>query len=127
LTRLAAAAQDQDKGLEFLDKVMRMMWDGQNDNWPDFLIEYMDRAGMDGKSTDADVKANADKYDAILDKNGADQQATGHGGVPNMALRGEPFFAEDRFDLFFDRLNQNGLTKRKEAIAQLPTSSWTSP
>jgi hypothetical protein len=44
-----------------------------------------------------------------------------------MAFRGEPFFGEDRFDLFFYRLKQNGLTKRVEAPAQLPTESWTSP
>ena len=125
LTRLAAAAQDQDKGLAFLDKVMRMMWDGSTDNWPDFLIEYMDRAGMDGKATDADVKSNPDKYDAILEENAVAQHATGHGGVPNMAFNGEPFFGEDRFDLFFYRLKQNGLTRRSEAQAQLPLESWT--
>jgi 2-hydroxychromene-2-carboxylate isomerase len=122
---LAAAAQDQGRGLEFLDKIHRMMWDGTTDNWPDFLIEYMDRAGMDGKATDADVKAHPDKYDAILDENGVAQHATGHGGVPNMAFRGEPFFGEDRFDLFFYRLRQNGLTRRSDATAQLPLESWT--
>jgi 2-hydroxychromene-2-carboxylate isomerase len=127
LTRLAAAAQDQDTGLEFLDHVSHMMWDGTTDNWPDHLIEYMDRAGMDGKATDADVRSNPDKYDAILEENGVAQRATGHGGVPNMAFRGEPFFGEDRFDLFFWRLQQNGLTKRQEAPATLPTMSWTSP
>jgi 2-hydroxychromene-2-carboxylate isomerase len=101
------------------------VWDGTTDNWPDFLIEYMDRAGMDGKATDADVKAHPDKYDAILDENGVAQHATGHGGVPNMACRGEPFFGEDRFDLFFYRLKQNGLTRRSDAMAQLPLESWT--
>lgn len=127
LTRLAAAAQDQGKGLEFLNQVSHMMWDGTTDNWPDHLVEYMDRAGMDGKATDADVAANPDKYDAILEKNSVAHTACGHGGVPIMAFREEPFFGEDRFDLLFWRLQQNGLTRRQEALATLPTTSWTSP
>jgi len=102
------------------------MWDGQTDNWPDFLVEYMDLAGMDGKAVDADVAANPDKYDAIIQKNATDHTTTGFGGVPVMAFRQEPFFGEDRFDLFFWRLQQNGLTKRT-GNAALPTASWTSP
>jgi hypothetical protein len=30
-----------------------------------------------------------------------------------MEFNGEPFFGQDRFDQFFWRLPQNGLTKRK--------------
>jgi hypothetical protein len=30
-----------------------------------------------------------------------------------MEFNGEPFFGQDRFDQFFWRLQQNGLTKRK--------------
>jgi 2-hydroxychromene-2-carboxylate isomerase len=125
LTRLAAAAQAQDKGLEFLDQVMHLMWDGQTDNWQDHLVEAMDRAGMDGEETDADVAANPDKYDAIIQDNQDAHHATGHGGVPNMAFRQEPFFGQDRLDHLFWRLQQSGLTKRREALATLPTKSWT--
>ena len=126
VTRCAAAAQEQGKGLEFLDQVDRMMWDGSTDNWPDFLIEYMDRAGMDGKAVDADVAANPDKYDAIIKENATAHKATGFGGVPVMAFRQEPFFGEDRFDLLFWTLERSGLTKRT-GRATLPTKSWTSP
>ena len=35
---------------------------------------------------------------------------TGQGGVPTMSFNGEPFFGQDRFDQFFWRLRQNGLT-----------------
>ena len=32
--------------------------------------------------------------------------------VPTMSWNGEPFFGQDRFDQFFWRLRQDGLTKR---------------
>ena len=38
---------------------------------------------------------------------------TGQGGVPTMSFNGEPFFGQDRFDQFFWRLRENGLTQRK--------------
>lgn len=125
VVRCAAAAQMQGKGLDFLNHVMRMMWDGQTDNWPEHLVEYMERAGLDGKAIDEDVAANPDKYDAVLNENAALHNATGHSGVPIVAFRGEPFFGQDRFDVFFWRLQQNGLTKRNDAPASLPTQSWT--
>jgi hypothetical protein len=78
---------------------------------------------MNGKATDADVRSNPDKYDAILAVNGVAHRATGYGGIPNMAFRSESFFGEDRFDLFFWTLQRSGLTKRRDALAALPTQS----
>lgn len=127
LTRLSAAAQDQGKGLEFLNQVNRMIWDGSTDNWQDHVVEYMVLAGMDGEATDRDIAKNPDKYDAILDKNQVAHHDTGHGGVPNMAFRGEPFFGEDRFELLSYRLEQNGLTKRKMAIPPIVTKPRNMP
>jgi hypothetical protein len=49
------------------------------------------------------------------------QSQTGHGGVPLMVIHGEPFFGGDRFDQFFWRLRQNGLTKRLKARAPFTT------
>jgi 2-hydroxychromene-2-carboxylate isomerase len=112
VTRCAIAAQLQGNGLEFLNHVSHMMWDGQTDDWPNHLVETMDRAGMDGKAVDADVAANPDKYDAIIAENMAVHTACGHGGVPLMAFRQEPFFGQDRFDLLFWTLQRSGLTKR---------------
>ena len=61
-------------------------------------------------------------YTVPLPKNrGAE---TGHGRVPLMVFRGEPFFGQDTFDHFFWTLQRNGLTKKK-GHASLPTSSWT--
>ena len=67
---------------------------------------------MDGAATDAEIAANPDKYDAIIEENQEAHHATGHGGVPNMAFRGEPFFGQDMFDCFFWRLAENGLTRK---------------
>ena len=125
VSRCAAAAQQQGKGLKFLDHVSHMMWDGTTDDWPKHLVEYMNRAGMDGEAVDADVAANPDKYDAILEENRDAHTACGHGGFPLMAFRGEPFFGQDRFDLLFWTLQRNGLTKRK-GHATLPLSTSTS-
>jgi hypothetical protein len=59
-----------------------------------------------------------------VQKNSVAHTACGHGGVPIMAFREEPFFGEDRFDMFFWTLQRNGLT-RKKGNAPLPESSWT--
>lgn len=117
LTYLAVAAVEQGEGLEFLDVVSHMMWDGSTDDWPDKLVDAMNKAGMDGAATDAEVAANPEKYEAIVQKNQTDHHATGHGGVPNMAFRGEPFFGQDRFDILFFRLVENGLTTRNAPVA----------
>jgi 2-hydroxychromene-2-carboxylate isomerase len=121
VSRCAAAAKLQDKGGEFLDHVMHMMWNGTVDNWPDHLAEYMNRAGLDGEAVLADVKANPKKYDAVFDEVAKAKGKTGSGGVPEMVFRGEPFFGQDMFDSFFWRLAQNGLTRKDGA--PLPTFS----
>jgi len=115
VSRCAAAAKLQDKGGEFLDHVMHMMWNGTVDNWPDHLAEYMNRAGMDGEAVLADVKKNPKKYDAVFDEVAKAKSKTGSGGVPEMVFRGEPFFGQDMFDSFFWRLAQNGLTRKDGA------------
>ena len=53
--------------------------------------------------------------DAVWLENSKIQTQAGHGGVPLMIFNGEPFFGGDRFDVFFWRLRQNGLTSRYEA------------
>ncbi|HDO51799.1 MAG TPA: 2-hydroxychromene-2-carboxylate isomerase, partial [Rhizobiales bacterium] len=48
LTRLAAAAVEAGKGLEFQDQVMRLLWDGRTDNWHEgmHLTAAIKRAGL---------------------------------------------------------------------------------
>jgi 2-hydroxychromene-2-carboxylate isomerase len=73
---------------------------------------------MDYKAVLKDIDKNPEKYDAVWEKNQKDHVMTGHGGVPTMTIRevGEPFFGQDRFDMFFWRLKENGLTKREKPI-----------
>ena len=71
--------------------------------------------GMYGKAILADVKANPKKYEDRLNANNKVKAKTGHGG--------EPFFGQDKFDVFFWRLARNGLT-RKDGAA-MPSFSWT--
>jgi 2-hydroxychromene-2-carboxylate isomerase len=56
--------------------------------------------------------ANPDHYRAAIDANQEAQRAAGHYGVPLMALEGEPFFGQDRFDQLVWRLKQKGLQAR---------------
>jgi 2-hydroxychromene-2-carboxylate isomerase len=112
VSRCAVAAKMQGKGGEFLDHVMHMMWNGTVDNWPEYLAQYMDRAGMDGEAVLADIKANPKKYDDVFAEVANAKAKTGSGGVPEMVFRGEPFFGQDMFDSFFWRLAENGLTRK---------------
>lgn len=118
LVLLSAAAQIQGKTPAFYNEVAHIIWDGKNDNWVPLLPGAVDAAGMDYKATMKDIEANQAKYDAIWEQNAEDHAMTGHGGVPVMTVREvrEPFFGEDRFDMFGWRLLQNGLTKRDKPI-----------
>jgi 2-hydroxychromene-2-carboxylate isomerase len=118
LVLLGAAAQLQGKTPAFYNEVGHIIWDGTNDNWVPLLKGAVHAAGMDYDATMKDIKENKEKYNAVWVKNAKDQAMTGHGGVPNMTIREvhEPFFGQDRFDYFFYRLLQNGLTKRDKPI-----------
>jgi len=45
------------------------------------------------------------------------QLNAGHGGVPLMIFQGEPFFGQDRFNQFYWRLRESGLTRRDQPRA----------
>lgn len=117
LVRLATAAQLQGNTLQFHHHVARRIWSGGQD-WTKFLEQDVDAAGMDYGALTKDFQAHPAKYDDAWKKNTDDHMMTGHGGVPNMIIRdvGEPFFGQDRFDQFFWRLRQNGLTLRGNPV-----------
>ena len=124
VTRMAAAAQLQDKGDAFLDSVFRMIWDGSVADWPGQIIPAMNAAGLNAKAMDADVRANPANYDKILAENARAQTACGHEGDAMAAFRQEPFPGQNRFDELYWTLQRNGLT-RKPNNTVLPTRSWT--
>ena len=57
LTRLGMAAVMAGKGLEFLDQVSRIIWDGSVDGWydGDHLAQAMTRAGLDAEKLESDI------------------------------------------------------------------------
>ena len=50
--------------------------------------------------------------EALIADNEAALDATGHWGVPVLAVDGEPFFGQDRIDMVVWRLKQKGLQPR---------------
>ena len=122
VTRLGNYAELQGKALHYINAVSSLIWGGHVDHWPDHVKDAVN--GIDGLDYDKAIKFicnNPEKVDAVWQKNQMIQLQAGHGGVPLMIFQGEPFFGQDRFDLFFWRLRQSGLTKRKESRAPFTT------
>ncbi len=111
LTRLGQAAVMAGKGLEFLDHVSRLIWDGSVDGWdqPPYLAEAMTRAGLEPEKIEHAIAAEPEKYDTALEENALAHEAAGHWGVPVMVFDGEPFYGQDRLDLLLWRMRQKGL------------------
>jgi 2-hydroxychromene-2-carboxylate isomerase len=116
ITRLGSAAELQGKSLEYCLAVSPLIWGARAPlgEWPFHIEAAVNSIGMDYNAVIKDIQANPEKYDAVWSKNANDFQMTGQGGVPTMSFNGEPFFGQDRFDQFFWRLRQNGLTGRKQ-------------
>jgi 2-hydroxychromene-2-carboxylate isomerase len=132
LVRLGNAAQLEGKTLEYCLAVSPLIFGAQVPigHWPFHVEAAFNSIGLNYDHTIKDIQANPDKYDAVWQQNQIEFQATGQGGVPTMSWNGEPFFGQDRFDQFFWRLRQNGLTKRKvprEPIVAQPLRWPSSP
>jgi 2-hydroxychromene-2-carboxylate isomerase len=114
LSQLGVAAAEAGHGLAFIREVSHTIWSGTVDNWHegDHLAEAAARAGLDLAALDAAIAADPDHYHAAIETNQDAQRLAGHYGVPLMALDGEPFFGQDRFDQLVWRLRQKGLTAR---------------
>ena len=115
VVRLGNAAQLQGKTMEYCLAVSPLIWGARAPlgEWPLHVADAVNSIGMDYDAVIKDIQANPDKYDAVWQQNQDEFQMTGQGGVPTMSFNGEPFFGQDRFDQFFWRLRQNGLTGRK--------------
>jgi len=114
LTRLAAAAVEAGKGLEFQDQVMRLLWDGRTNNWNEgtHLTSAIKRAGLNPAALKRAIDMDPDRYDGAIEKNQAAHAAAGHNGVPLFVFQGEPFFGQDRLDILVWRMKQCGLVNK---------------
>jgi 2-hydroxychromene-2-carboxylate isomerase len=113
LTRLGVAAAERGKGLQLLKEVSATIFGGTPDwHLGDHLAKAVARAGLDLAELDRDIETNAERYEAIIAESEAAQKRAGHWGVPLMAFENEPFFGQDRFEVFKWRLAQQGLKRR---------------
>jgi 2-hydroxychromene-2-carboxylate isomerase len=120
LVRTAVGAAEMGKGWEYLNEVMRMVWNGQKVPWIEddyvHVRNAIQAAGIDADELIKDVTDNPDKYDKLIKAN-MDLQLQNdcrHTGVPNFIFRNEPFFGQDRMDMLVWRLKQYGLEERAD-------------
>jgi 2-hydroxychromene-2-carboxylate isomerase len=118
LTRLGCAAAEAGHGLDFLNEVSRVIWSGEIVNWHEgeHLAKASARAGGDLAVLDAQIAADPEKYEAVIQANQKAHADAGHWGVPTMAFEGEPFFGQDRLDVLLWRLKQRGLKPRSKTV-----------
>lgn len=114
LTRLGQLASERGFGLPLLREVSHLIWSGETDGWHegDHLARAVARAGGDLAEMDAVQEAEAERLDAAIKANEADQRLGGHYGVPLMVYDGEPFFGQDRYDQLVWRMQQKGMAAR---------------
>ncbi len=135
VTRLACYASLKGKAIDYINQVSYLIWsgvvspkteDGSKDpakgHWPNYVKEYMNRAdGLDYDEAIEYIRKNPEEVDQVWIDNAEGMARTGHGGVPLMVWKDEPFFGGDRFDQFVFRLQQNGLTRRPAPRAPFTT------
>jgi 2-hydroxychromene-2-carboxylate isomerase len=114
LVRLANVAEILQRSVEFQHVVHETIWGARYDWWPDHVESNLREAGFDYDAMIKMIRDDTKTVDAVWQENQVIQQQAGHGGVPLMIFRGEPFFGQDRFGELFWRLRQNGLTLRRE-------------
>ena len=114
LTRLGAAAQLENRSLEFTDAISRVLWDGTVKGWNegDHLAKAAASAGFDLPAMDAAVAADPDRYERVISDNEQAHAASGHWGVPTFVFENEPFFGQDRIGMLIWRMESKGLTRR---------------
>lgn len=117
LSRLGVEAALQGRGFEFAAEVARLLWNGETKGWDqgEHLAEAAATAGLELAAMDAAVSADPQKYDKILERNAQALNKAGHWGVPTVVVADEPFFGQDRLELFEWRLRERGVQEREAA------------
>ena len=70
-------------------------------------------AGMNADEMMCQVSTQAADIETNIQASQAAQDTAGHGGVPSMVFKGEPFVGQDRIDLLLWCMKQHSLTARK--------------
>lgn len=106
LYRLYVGAVRAGKGLEFLDRAGRMLWDGSTTDWDkgDHLKRAMFATGLELDQVLTTMPWNEAK--AMLDANAEAMISLGHWGVPLLVYRDEPFYGQDRYDQMIWRMRR---------------------
>ncbi len=106
LYRLFVGAGNAGRGLDFLDHVARMLWDGSTPGWDtdDHLARAMSAAGLDMAKVLAATPW--ERARPVLDANASAMLDAGHWGVPLMVYNREPFYGQDRFDQMIWRMKE---------------------
>ena len=113
LTRLGVLACEASdaQGWAFLDEVSTLIWSGVAWTQGDALAEAVARAGLDLEALDQRQAEEAERLEAEITANQADQDPH-HWGVPLMVFEGEAFFGQDRIDVLEWRLGEAGVARR---------------
>ncbi len=116
LTRLGAAACLAGRGMEFLDQVARLLWDGSVDGWDQggHLADAIARAGLNMAEMEAAITTDPAPVDDLIAANQAAHDASDHWGTPLMTFEGETFYGQDRLDHLLWRMRENGLRSRQD-------------
>ncbi len=104
LYRLWVGANRTGRGLAFLNKIGRGLWNGNNPDWDTtmFLVDGMAEIGCEHDKVLADVDWQSAKTE--LNDNHLAMLNAGHWGVPLMVYKDEPFYGQDRFDQLLWRM-----------------------
>ena len=108
INRLFMGSEMAGKGMAFLDKVARRLWDGSMPGWNqgDHLANALKEAGLDLETILENTPWEIAK--SQFEKNAQAMLDSGHWGVPLMIYRGEAFYGQDRFDQLIWRMQQAG-------------------
>tara|TARA_Y100000590_G_C15664220_1_gene993858 strand:- start:93 stop:728 length:636 start_codon:yes stop_codon:yes gene_type:complete len=109
ISRLGVLASINKRGLDFVNILSTLIWGSGIKDWDkdDHISNALGKAGFNLDLMNKTISENSDKFDTIIYKNGILLEEAGHWGVPTLVLNGEPFFGQDRLDLFEWRLKKN--------------------
>ena len=102
ISRLGILANIKEKGFEYVELLSRLIWDGTTKNWDNqnILKDLLNKIGLDYDLMTKEIDKNPEIYDKILEQNSHALERSGHWGVPTLVLNKEPFFGQDRLDIF---------------------------